>query len=144
MWAMEHNSTEPDIVTSAKSHRSTYGGSPVPCAAGLATLEVVMSENLLENSTNLGDYLLVRLRKLQANEPDTVRRPRRRPVQRRRVSDGRVANAVQNRCFEKGLLVLEAGENVIRMSPSLVLRADEAETGLRLFSEGVSEIAAGR
>jgi 4-aminobutyrate aminotransferase len=73
MWAMEHNSTEPDIVTSAKGHRSTYGGSPVPCAAGLATLEVVMSENLLENSTNLGDYLLVRLRKLQANEPDTVR-----------------------------------------------------------------------
>ena len=50
---------------------------------------------------------------------------------------------VQNRCFEKGLLVLEAGENVVRMTPPLVLRADEAETGLRLFSEVVSEIAAG-
>ena len=42
------------------------------------------------------------------------------------------------------MLVLEAGENVVRMTPPLVLRADEAETGLRLFSEAVSEIAAGR
>ena len=56
--------------------------------------------------------------------------------------NGQVANVVQNRCFEKGLLVLEAGENVVRVSPPLVLRADEAETGLRLFSEAVSEIAA--
>ena len=44
--------------------------SVVPFAAGLATLDVIMSENLLENSTNLGDHLLEGLRKLQANEPD--------------------------------------------------------------------------
>ena len=50
---------------------------------------------------------------------------------------------VQNRCFEKGLLDLEVGENVIRMSPP-VLRTDEAETGLRLFTAAVSEIAAAR
>ena len=49
---------------------------------------------------------------------------------------------VQNRCFEKGLFVLEVGENVIRMSPPPVLRTDEAETGLRLFTAAVSEIAA--
>jgi 4-aminobutyrate aminotransferase len=58
--------------------------------------------------------------------------------------DGEVANAVQDRCFEKGLLVLEAGENVVRMTPPLVLTPDEAETGLGLFSEAVSEIAARR
>ena len=51
---------------------------------------------------------------------------------------------VQNRCFEKGLLVLEVGENVIRMSSPPVLRTDEAETGLRLFTAAVSEIAAAR
>jgi len=51
---------------------------------------------------------------------------------------------VQNRCFEKGLLVLEVGENVIRMSPPPVLRTGEAETGLRLFTAAVSEIAAAR
>jgi 4-aminobutyrate aminotransferase len=169
MWAIEHTSAEPDIVTSAKglasglplgafiareeimnawgpgAHGSTYGGSPVPCAAGLATLEVIMSENLLENSTNLGHYLREGLRKLQANEPDTVRDVRGVGLFIGvEFPDGQVANAVQNRCFQKGLLVLEAGENVVRMTPPLVLRAGEAETGLRLFSEAVSEIAAGR
>src|SRR5262249_44227606 len=169
MWAIEHTSVEPDIVTSAKglawglplgafiardeimtawgvgAHGSTYGGSPVPCAAGLATLEVVRSENLLQNSTELGADLLEGLRKLHANQPETV-------TDVRGVGlfigvefpDGQVANRVQNRCFEKGLLVLEAGENVVRVPPPLVLRADEAETGLRLFSEAVAEIAAER
>ena len=169
MWAIEHTSAEPDIVTSAKglasglplgafiareeimnawgpgTHGSTYGGSPFPCAAGLATLEVVMSENLLENSTDLGGYLLEGLRKLEADEPDIVRDVRGVGLFIGvEFPDGQVANVVQNRCFEKGLLVLEAGENVVRMTPPLVLRADEAETGLRLFSEAVSEIAAGR
>jgi len=41
------------------------------------------------------------------------------------------------------LLVLEAGENVVRMTPPLVLTAQEAETGLRLFSETVFEISEG-
>jgi 4-aminobutyrate aminotransferase len=167
MWAIEHTSIEPDIVTSAKglasglplgafiareeimntwgagAHGSTYGGSPVPCAAGLATLDVIMSENLLENSTNLGDHLLEGLRKLQANEPDVVRDVRGVGLFIGvEFPDGEVANAVQDRCFEKGLLVLEAGENVVRMTPPLVLTPDEAETGLGLFSEAVSEIAA--
>ena len=166
MWAIEHTSVEPDIVTSAKglasglplgaviareeimtawgpgAHGSTYGGSPVPCAAGLATLEVIRSENLLENSANLGAYLLEGLRKLQADEPDAVRDVRGVGLFIGvEFPDGQVANAVQNRCFEKGLLVLEAGENVVRMTPPLVLTAQEAETGLRLFSDTVSEIS---
>ena len=168
MWAIEHTSVEPDIVTSAKglasglplgaviardeimtawgpgAHGSTYGGSPVPCAAGLATLEVIRSENLLENSTDLGTYLMEGLRKLQADEPDAVRDVRGVGLFIGvEFPDGQVANAVQNRCFEKGLLVLEAGENVVRMTPPLVLKAEEAQTGLRLFSEAVSEISKG-
>ena len=165
MWAIEHTSVEPDIVTSAKglasglplgaviardeimtawsagAHGSTYGGSPVPCAAGLATLEVIRSENLLANATDVGTYLLEGLRKLQAERPATVRDVRGVGLFIGvEFPDGRVANAVQNRCFEKGLLVLEAGENVVRMTPPLVLNAQEAQTGLRLFSEAVAEI----
>ena len=123
------------------SHGSTYGGSPVPCAAGLATLDVIESENLLANSTDLGAHLLEGLRKLQAQMPDTVRDVRGRGLFIGvEFGDGHVANAVQNRCFEKGLLVLEAGENVVRMTPPLVITAEEAKTGLRLFGEAVSEI----
>jgi 4-aminobutyrate aminotransferase len=169
MWAIEHTSVEPDIVTSAKGiasglplgafiaradlmtawgpgkHGSTYGGSPVPCAAGLATLEVIRSERLMENATARGTFLLDGLRALRASEPDTVRDVRGVGLFIGvEFPDGRVANAVQNRCFAKGLLVLEAGENAIRISPPLVLTAEESQTGLRLFGEAVAEIAGTR
>ena len=167
MWAIEHASVQPDIVLSAKGlasglplgafiaradlmcawgpgkHGSTYGGSPVPCAAGLATLEVIRSEGLLDNATTQGNLLREGLRKLQARQPEMLRDVRGAGLMIGvQFPSGEVANAVQMRCFEKGLLVLEAGENVIRMSPPLVLTATEAETGLRLFSEAVDEVAA--
>jgi 4-aminobutyrate aminotransferase len=167
MWAIEHTSVQPDIVTSAKGiasglplgaviaradvmsswgpgkHGSTYGGSPVPCAAGLATIETIRAERLLDNATERGAFLLDGLRTLQAQEPSTVRDVRGVGLFIGiEFPDGAAANAVQGRCFEKGLLVLEAGENVIRISPPLVLTASEAEIGLRLFSEAVREFAA--
>jgi 4-aminobutyrate aminotransferase len=167
MWAIEHASVEPDIVLSAKGlasglplgafmaradlmcawgpgkHGSTYGGSPVPCAAGLATLEVIRSEGLLDNATTQGNLLREGLRKLQARQPEMLRDVRGAGLMIGvQFPSGEVANAVQMRCFEKGLLVLEAGENVIRITPPLVLTATEAETGLRLFSEAVDEVAA--
>ncbi len=80
MWAIEHSGVQPDVLISAKgiasglplgafmaraplmekwgagAHGSTYGGSPVPCAAGLATLEVIESEGLLDNATAVGEH----------------------------------------------------------------------------------------
>jgi 4-aminobutyrate aminotransferase len=167
MWAIEHTSVEPDIVLSAKGmasglplgafiaradlmsawgpgkHGSTFGGSAVSCAAGLATLQVIESERLLANAAAQGGRLLDGLRSLHARHPNLVRDVRGVGLMigvefRDRV----VSNAVQMRCFAKGLLVLEAGDSAVRITPPLVLTAAEAETGLRLFSEVVAEVAA--
>src|SRR5260370_821297 len=86
MWAVEHAGVRPDILISAKgiasglplgafmaraelmerwsagAHGSTYGGSPVPCAAGLATLEGIESEKLMDNAAEQGEVLLGGLR----------------------------------------------------------------------------------
>ena len=51
------------------------------------------------------------------------------------------ADAVQWAAFQRGLLVLEAGRSVVRMSPALTVSSDEIETALRLFSEAVAEVA---
>jgi 4-aminobutyrate aminotransferase len=68
----------------------------------LATLEVLRSENLLDNSTNLGAVLLAGLRKIQANEPRIVRDVHGVGLFIGvEFPDGRVANDVQNRCFER-------------------------------------------
>ena len=109
MWAIEHTGVEPDVLIAAKgiasglplgafmardelwrwpkgAHGSTYGGSPVPCAAGLATLEVLRDEKLLANATAQGELLLEGLERLRAPLRLAGRgRPRGRPDARGRV-----------------------------------------------------------
>ena len=57
---------------------------------------------------------------------------------------GDTAGAVQMEAFGRGLLVLEAGDDCVRMSPPLVVTADEMATGIRIFSESVAAVAARR
>ncbi|WP_199539272.1 aminotransferase class III-fold pyridoxal phosphate-dependent enzyme [Desertihabitans brevis] len=166
MWAIEHTGVEPDVLISAKglasglplgafvaraelmeswgtgTHGSTYGGSPVPCAAALATLAVIEEEGLLEHVATVGERVLEGLREIAERYPDVV-------VDVRGVGlmigvqlcSGPVAAMVQQACFQRGLLVLEAGEDVVRMSPPLVVTAEQVETALRIVGEAVGEVA---
>jgi 4-aminobutyrate aminotransferase len=52
------------------------------------------------------------------------------------------AAAAEWSCFQRGLLVLEAGKTVLRISPPLVITAEEVAVGLKLFGEAIAEIAA--
>ncbi len=57
---------------------------------------------------------------------------------------GETAEAVQMQAFERGLLVLEAGDDCVRMSPPLVVSAEEMATAIRIFGEAVAHVAAHR
>jgi acetylornithine/succinyldiaminopimelate/putrescine aminotransferase len=54
---------------------------------------------------------------------------------------GTTANAVEMQAFDRGLLVLGAGEDCVRMSPPLVVSESEAATAIRIFSEAVAHVA---
>src|SRR6476646_247579 len=54
------------------------------------------------------------------------------------------AEAVQMQAFDRGLLVLEAGDDCVRMSPPLVVSQAEAATAVRIFSDAVAHVAANR
>jgi len=54
---------------------------------------------------------------------------------------GETAEAVQWACFVRGLLVLEAGENVVRLCPPLVVSAAEIDIAVRIMGEAVAEVA---
>jgi len=165
MWAIEHAEVEPDIVISAKgiasglplgafmaraglmetwsagAHGSTYGGSPVPCAAGLATLEVIKSDKLLANAAEQGEFLLSGLRDLQQKYPGRITDVRgiglMIGVEFRTAGD---AEAVQRQAFERGLLVLECGERSIRISPPLIVSRAQADAGLRLLGDAIDAV----
>jgi 4-aminobutyrate aminotransferase len=166
MWAIEHAGVEPDILISAKgiasglplgafvaraalmetwtagAHGSTYGGSPVPCAAGLATLEVIKSENLLANAADQGEFLFGGLRALHEKYPGVITDVRGTGLMLGvELRTAEAAEEVQNRAFWRGLLVLECGERSIRISPPLIVSREQATAGLRILGEALHDVA---
>ena len=164
-WAIQHWGVEPDILLSAKgiasglplsamvarselmswpagAHGSTFGGNPVSCAAALATIKLIERE-FMRNAEARGNQLLAGLRPLVRRHERIVRDVRGIGLMIGIEFDcPATANAVQEECFQRGLLVLTAGEDVVRVSPALNLTEDEAATGLRIFTEAVAAIDA--
>jgi 4-aminobutyrate aminotransferase len=171
MWAFEHAGIVPDAVCIAKAianglplsalatsrelqerwgkgaHGSTYGGNPVACAAGIAVLETIVRERLIENAADRGAELTSGLRALAAEDDriGDVRGPGlmigvefvtdgdpTRP-------DGATAAAVQTRAAELGLLLLSCGpaHQVIRWIAPLDATAAEIAESLELFGEAL-------
>jgi 4-aminobutyrate aminotransferase len=160
MWAIEHSGVQPDILISAKgiasglplgafmaraplmekwgagAHGSTYGGSPLPCAAGLATLSVIESEGLLANAATVGAQLLDGLRSIWDDHPEAITDVRGVGLMIGiELRTAELAERVQQRAFERGLLVLECGESSIRVSPPLVFTPDQAATTVKILGE---------
>jgi 4-aminobutyrate aminotransferase len=157
MFASEHFDVVPDIVALAKgiasgmplaatvaradvmnwppgAHASTFGGNPVSVAASLTTIEL-LEESLIHNAEEMGAYMMDRMRTW--------------PARFRHVGDVRglglmigielvkdqqtkerapeMRDELENMAFERGLLVLGAGPNSIRLCPPLVINRDQAD-----------------
>jgi 4-aminobutyrate aminotransferase len=171
MFACEHFDLKADIVNIAKgiasglplgvtcaradvmtwppgAHASTFGGNPVSCAAATATIEL-LKDGLVANAATVGAHLMDGLRELQARHPligDVrgkglmigIELVRDRTTKERAVEE---RNALVRAMFRRGVLVLGAGKNAIRLAPPLVLSLDQASEVLRIFDEGLSDIS---
>ena len=162
MWAIEHFGAEPDIVLAGKgiasgmplgamiargdlmtweigAHGSTYGGNPVSCAAALATLKLIEG-GLMDNARDIGGVLIDGLRAMRGRHP-SIRDVRGLGLMIGiGFADHDTADAVEKAAFRRGLLVLGCGDDAIRLSPPLVLRADQAATALEVLEEAVAEV----
>ena len=168
-WAVEHTGVQPDMVCIAKgiasgmplgitmtkadimdwvpgSHASTYGGNPVCIAAALATLDVIEQENLLGNSTAVGNHMLKRMADW--------------PTKHRLVGDVRgiglmigveivkdkktkeygaaERDRIVELAFERGVLFLGCGPSTIRIAPPLVVTKDEADVAIDALEECIA------
>jgi 4-aminobutyrate aminotransferase len=171
MWGFEHAGIIPDVVCIAKAianglplsalatsrslqerwgkgaHGSTYGGNPVACAAGIAVLETIDREGLIENAARRGAELTTGLRSMMAEDDrmGDVRGPglmigvelvsdrgSRRP-------DGDLANRVQARAADLGLLILTCGpeHQVIRWIAPLNASPAEIAEAVEIFGEAL-------
>ncbi|ADB16528.1 Acetylornithine transaminase [Pirellula staleyi DSM 6068] len=165
MLAMEHFGVTPDIVCLAKgiasglplgaivasqqvmnwppgSHASTFGGNPLSCAAALATLDL-LEESLLQNATDVGEYLRAKLSEL-ASEFAIIGDVRgiglmigMQLVENResRLPIPKVRDAVVQGAFQRGLLLLGCGDSTIRFSPPLVITRRQVDIAIEILRD---------
>jgi 4-aminobutyrate aminotransferase len=171
MFASEHFGVEPDIMAVSKAiaagfpcgaaiaraeimdwvdaaHEGTLNGGPVIMEAAKAVLRVMEKENLLEQAARLGSYLKEQLLSLQEKYPiigdvrglglmigvEFIQDSKKTPAVEFRDS-------LMDRAFEKGLLLLGAGESSIRLAPPLVIKQEEIDTGLSIIEDCIKSLS---
>ena len=121
------------------SHGSTYGGNPVSCAAALATIDLIEAE-LQANAAKIGELLKDGLEQM-ASRHDFITEVRGLGLMLGvDFSGAAIADAVEKAAFERGALLLQAGDRAIRMAPPLVINERQAEVGLHIFDQACSAV----
>lgn len=130
------------------SHGSTYGGNPLSTAAALASISVIEEGSLIDNAQKVGALMLRRLRDMMG-EHELIGDVRGRGLMigvelvkdrktKERASDE--TKQVRAEAVKRGLLLIGAGENVIRIAPPLIITREEAERGLDILEEALSAV----
>lgn len=169
-FACEHFGIVPDIMTLAKgiasgfplsavastktimskwppgAHGTTFGGNPVSCAAGIATIETILKDKLLDNAAKVGRYALNRLKDMQKDY--SVMGDVRglglmigiEFVKKDKSPDREFLKKVLNDCYKKGLILIECGidKNIVRLMPPLIATMQEMEKAIGIFEEAVA------
>lgn len=118
------------------AHGSTFGGNPLACAAALAVLRTIETEELCERSAALGGWMRDRLASL---ESDLVREVRGRGLMIGVELKTRVTPCLQ-KLQERGVLALPAGSNVLRLLPPLVIEQEQLEQAARAIDAVLLEL----
>ena len=157
MYAFQHYNVKPDIITTAKAlgcgvpvgafvagekccdslvpgdHGTTYGGNPLATAAVSKVFDLFEEMNILEHVNEVSNYLEEQLDKLVEQYDNVVAR-RGKGLMQGLVLTTPVIDTV-NKAIEKGLLVISAGSDVLRMVPPLVITKENVDEMIEILSQ---------
>lgn len=163
LFAYEQYGVEPDIMTLAKAlagglpigallakekvaaafqpgdHASTFGGNPLVTAAALAVFETIFAENILAHVREMGDYFVKGLEKLK-QKYSCIKEIRGKGLMLGLELDCPAGPLVAG-CREKGLLINNVGEQVLRFLPPLIITRREIDRSLEILDAVLSEQA---
>jgi 2,2-dialkylglycine decarboxylase (pyruvate) len=179
MFAFEHDGVVPDVVAVSKTlggglplaatvtssaieedcvakgflHVTSHVSDPLPAAVGLAVLETIEEEGLVERARRLGDYLMAGLRDLQA-EHEQIGDVRGRGLlaglelvedRETKAPANALGQAMTQECFERGLSmnIVRSGKiaNCLRLAPPLVASEEEIDLGLEIMDASLRAVA---
>lgn len=163
MFAWQKYGIKPDVMTTAKAlgcgvpvgaflmtekvgahsltagdHGTTYGGNPLACAAICKVIELFEKDNVLENVKNVGDYLGKRLDEL-VDEFDCIENRRGVGMMQGLVFNRAVGDIIV-KAMDKGLVLINAGTDIIRFVPPLVITKENVDSMISILRESIREV----
>jgi len=157
MWASEHWETSPDIMCLAKGiaggvpmgvtlvkpdilsvmkkgeHSSTFGGNPLSCSAGTATIQALTQDGLINNAEKMGQKFRQGLEQLKSKH-SIIREVRGKGLMIGIELKFEVKDILLEG-IEKGVLLLYSGRNILRLLPPLVITEDHITRTLEILDE---------
>ncbi|MDU7241380.1 aspartate aminotransferase family protein [Clostridium sp.] len=158
LFGYQHFDINPDIVTMAKGlgaglpiggflcnenlsnvfkpgdHGTTFGGNPVSCSGALVVLDTICTNSKLNEITENGKYLISLLKNINSNLIKEVRGKGLMVGLELKIP----SSEIQQKALEKGLLLLTAGPNVVRLLPPLIISKEEIKKGIDIINEIIS------
>ena len=162
LFAYEQYGIEPDIMTLAKGlgsgvpigafmardsasvfvpgdHGSTFGGNPLTCAAGYATVKFIIDNDIAGNARKVGQYFMKRLEDLQKKHK-SVTDVRGRGLLLAMEFDSEIGQSATMACLERGLLVNRVKPNALRFMPPLIIGNKEVDQATGILDEVLSTV----
>ncbi|HHX17293.1 MAG TPA: aspartate aminotransferase family protein [Clostridium sp.] len=162
LFSYQHFDVEPDIFTLAKAlgggfpigalcakehvakafepgdHGSTFGGNPLACSAALASLEIILEENLVENSEKMGDYFIEKLSQL-AKKYNFIKDVRGKGLMIAVEFSIEKAAEIKNKCFDECYLLGNVGNNILRILPPLIISKEDIDKMISMLDNVLSK-----
>ena len=161
LFAYEHFSVEPDIFTLAKAlgngipigavcakndvaqafapgdHGSTFGGNPLACSAGLAVMDIIKEEKLVDNSASVGKYFTDKLN--EAFSSDIIKEVRSLGLMLGVELQKPIAAEIKLAMFEQGYLIGNVGSNILRILPPLIITTEDVDKFISALKSSIQE-----
>lgn len=115
-------------------HGSTFGGNPLACAVGSASLDVIVKEGLPENAARMGEYFMSRLRAMNSPHVKEIRGKGLLIGVEVKKESG-VGRSFTEKLMELGVLAKETHEQVVRFAPPLVIKREEVDWAMERISK---------
>jgi len=165
LWAHQWAGIEPDVMSSAKgigggfplgailakekvaqylkpgTHGTTYGGNPLACSAGNAVLDIILAPGFLDQVDRVARYLWQGMVALAERHPEVASGVRGAGLLIGLQLTPAVSNAaMQAAAVDEGLLTVAAGQNVLRVAPSLIITEAEVDAALAMLDRAAAKL----
>jgi acetylornithine/N-succinyldiaminopimelate aminotransferase len=161
-FAYQYHDVEPDIITLAKAlgggvaigammakeelaaklvpgkHASTFGGNCIACAAGIAVVEAIEEDNLIENAVKMGEYAKQKLEQL-GEKYDIIKEVRGIGLMIG-VQLSSPGAAIVDKCLERGLRINCTNNTVLRFMPAMIVTKEQIDEAISILDSAMGEV----